>query len=165
MTNTNKERNMQFFMKGKAKVTKEEDVIVTTRYLDEKGNPIPFVIKPIDTTLIDLLQDECTKPVYKKGKKVDEKLDAQRFAARLGIESTLYPDFKDPAILQSYNLVDPVDLAKEVLSIGGEYAEWLNAVQRINGYDEDFNELVEDAKPSLKAETVTQATPTMLSTT
>jgi hypothetical protein len=159
-----KERNMSFFMKGKAKQLPEEEVIVSKRYVNEKNEPIPFVIRAIEQPLIDRLQDECTEPIYRKGKKVDEKLNVSRFLARMGVESTVFPNFKDPELLASYKLVDPVDLAKEILKMGGEYAEWLAAVQRINGYDEDFEELVNDAKNSSGGATGTQTTPTSPST-
>ncbi|MGE5704273.1 MAG: phage tail assembly chaperone [Clostridia bacterium] len=139
-------RTMDIFMKGKAKQVITEEVVVSRRYVDEDGNPVPFVLKAIDTRRIEELQDECTVPQIKKGKKVGETVDWKRFAARLAIESTVYPDFKDPELLRSYNLVDPCDLLKEILSVGGEYAELIQAVQRVNGFDTDFEELVEDAK-------------------
>jgi hypothetical protein len=139
-------RTMKSFMKGQAKETKSEFVIVSKRYTDEEGKVIPFEIKAIPTERIEQLQDECTIPVYKKRQKVDEKLDVKRFAGRMAVESTVFPDFKDPELLASYGLIDPVDLAKAVLNVGGEYIEWVQAVQRVNGFDEDFEELVEEAK-------------------
>ncbi|MGC5326433.1 phage tail assembly chaperone [Brevibacillus sp. SYSU BS000544] len=139
-------KTMDAFMKGKAKQVVTEEVIVTNRYTDDKGNPIPFVLKAIDTKRIEELQDECTVPQFKKGKKVGEKVDWKRFANRLAVETTVFPNFKDPELLKSYSLVDPCDLVKEILHVGGEYAELIQAVQRVNGFDNDFEDLVEEAK-------------------
>ncbi|WP_139489380.1 phage tail assembly chaperone [Brevibacillus dissolubilis] len=139
-------RSMDMFMKGKAKQVITEEVIVSKRYVDEEGNPIPFVLKAIDTKRIEDLQDECTIPQVKKGKKVGETVDWKRFAARLAVESTVFPNFKDAELLASYGVVDPCDLLKEILCVGGEYAELVQAVQRVNGFDTDFEELVDDAK-------------------
>ncbi|MGF6357089.1 hypothetical protein ABIE27_005028 [Paenibacillus sp. 4624] len=139
-------KNMSFFMKGKAAEVKEEEVIITRRYKDEKGEPIPFVMKPLSTKRIDDLEAECTKPEFKKGKKVGEKLDSKRFSLRIAIESTVYPDFRDAELLKSYGLTDPVDLARTILSVGGEYAEWMQAANRINGFDESEEDLIEDVK-------------------
>ncbi|WP_139491789.1 phage tail assembly chaperone [Brevibacillus dissolubilis] len=139
-------KTMDVFMKGKAKQVVTEEVVVSKRYTDEDGNPIPFVLKAIDTRRIEELQDECTIAQMKKGKKVGETVDWKRFASRLAVETTVYPNFKDPELLKSYNVVDPSELIKEILSVGGEYAELVQAVQRVNGFDQDFEELVEDAK-------------------
>lgn len=139
-------KTMDVFMKGKAKQVVEEEVIVSKRYLDENGAPVPFVVRAIDTKRIEELQDECTKVIMKKGKKIGEEMDWKRFANRLAVESTVYPNFKDQELLNSYGLVDPCDLIKEILNVGGEYVELISAVQRVNGFDEDFEDLVEEAK-------------------
>lgn len=139
-------KNMAFFMKGKAAEVKEEEVIITRRYKDEKGEPIPFVMKPLSTKRIDELEAECTKPEFKKGKKVGEKLDSKRFSLRIAIESTVYPDFRSTELLESYGLADPVDVARAVLSVGGEYMEWLQAANRINGFDESDDDLIDEVK-------------------
>ncbi|MGM0883715.1 MAG: phage tail assembly chaperone [Bacillota bacterium] len=139
-------RTMDVFMKGKAKQAVTEEVIVSKRYIDEDGNPIPFLLKAVDTKRIEDLQDECTLPQFKKGKKVGEEIDWKRFACRLAVETTVYPNFRDQELMSSYGLVDPCDLVKEILNVGGEYAELIQAVQRVNGFDTDFEELVEEAK-------------------
>ncbi|MUT65316.1 phage portal protein [Paenibacillus sp. NEAU-GSW1] len=139
-------RSMDMFMKGKAKQAVTEEVIVSKRYVDEDGNTIPFVLKAVDTKRIEDLQDECTVPQFKKGKKVGEEIDWKRFACRLAVETTVFPNFRDAELLSSYGLVDPCDLVKEILNVGGEYAELIQAVQRVNGFDTDFEELVEEAK-------------------
>lgn len=139
-------KNMAFFMKGKAADVREEEVIVTRRYSDDKGNPIPFIMKALSTQRIDELEAECTKPEIKKGKKVGEKLDSKRFSLRIAIESTVYPSFKDAELLKSYGLTDPVDLARAILSVGGEYMEWMQQASRINGFDDDLEDLHEEAK-------------------
>jgi hypothetical protein len=140
------ERDMSFFMKGRAAQLPEEEVVVTKRFVDDEGKPIPFRLRALPVERVEQLQDECMRPVKSKGRRAEKELDSKRFATRLGIESTLYPEFRDTALLQSYGVNDPVDLVKLILSLPGEYAEWINAVQRVNGLDEDFDELVEDAK-------------------
>lgn len=141
-----KKRDYTAFMMGKAKDVETVEQVVSKRYLDENGNPIPFEFRPISSKRIEELQKQCTEPIKRKGRVIDEKVDYGRFGARLGIETTTYPNFKDADLLSSYGLVDPVDLVKEILSVGGEYAEWIRVVQEVNGFDEDFEELVQEAK-------------------
>ncbi|TLS51745.1 phage portal protein [Paenibacillus antri] len=139
-------KSMDLFMKGKAKQVVLEEVVVSKRYVDEEGNPIPFTLKAVDTKRIEELQDECTVPQFKKGKKIGEEIDWKRFACRLAVETTVYPNFRDQELLNSYGIVDPCELVKEILNVGGEYAELIQAVQRVNGFDTDFEELVDEAK-------------------
>ncbi|MDN8592022.1 phage portal protein [Paenibacillus sp. 11B] len=139
-------KNMAFFMKGKAKEVPEEEVIITQRYKDDEGKPIPFIMKALSTQRMDELEADCTKPEFKKGKRVGEKLDNKRFSLRIAVESTVYPDFRNAELLASYGLTDPVDLAKSILSVGGEYAEWMQAANRINGFDDSEDDLIDDVK-------------------
>lgn len=141
------ERSMEFFMKGNAQPVEELEEVVTDRYLDGEGKPIPFVFHSVSTTRIDELRAECTKrTAARRGKPATETLDSQRFATKLGIESTVFPQFKSAELLASYGLQDPVDLVQEILAVPGEYAAWMDAVRRVNRLDDEFDELVEDAK-------------------
>jgi hypothetical protein len=139
-------RDMGFFMAGKAKPVTEENVTVSKRFIDENGKIIPFVMKPISTERIEALENECIEPVIENGKKVGEQLNRPRWIARMGIESTVYPDFRDKELRTSYKTEDAVEVVKKVLSVGGEYAEWMQQAQRINGYGEKFDDLVDEAK-------------------
>ncbi|WP_018752173.1 phage tail assembly chaperone [Paenibacillus sanguinis] len=141
------ERNMDFFMKGNAQPVEELEEVVTDRYRDKDGKAIPFVFKSVTTARIDELRTECTKrTVATKRKPATETFDNNRFATKLGIESTVFPVFKSAELLASYGLQDPVDLVQAVLAVPGEYAAWMDAVRRVNRLDDDFEEMVEDAK-------------------
>ncbi|OLN21872.1 phage portal protein [Domibacillus antri] len=137
---------MSFFIGGKAAPVTEEEVIVSRRFKDNEGKVIPFVMKPIPTERIEQLENECYKPKYEGSKKVGEEFDRARWIARMSLESTIYPDFRDKELLKAHGVVDPVDAVKKVLSVGGEYAEFMRAGQRINGYFDTFEDLVIDAK-------------------
>ncbi|MFK0524750.1 phage portal protein [Paenibacillus illinoisensis] len=141
------ERNMSFFMKGQAKPIEEVEEVVSTRYLDEEGKPIPFVFRPISSERIEELREESTKRIPgKKGQPAQEKVDESRFAIKMGIESTVFPNFKQKELLDSYGVSDPVDVVRKVLETAGEFAAWCSAYQRANKLDDDFEEMIEDAK-------------------
>lgn len=137
--------NMSAFLKGKAKALPEIEAIVTERYVDEKGEPIPFKFKAIDSKRIDDIKKECTKVIYHKNQKI-EKFDNERFVAKVAIETTVFPNFKDDELLNSYECIDPVDVAHEVLSLPGEYTEWVEKAFNVNGFDDKFEDLVNEAK-------------------
>lgn len=140
-------KNMAFFMKGRAKQEYiEEEVVITKRFLDDKGEPIPFVLRSLPPKRIEEIQEDCTRRIVKKGRVVDEILDSKRMAVKMALESTVFPDFRSAELLESYGVVDPVEAARAVLSVGGEYTDWINAVNRVNGYGDQDEDLVEEAK-------------------
>ena len=140
-------RNMEFFMKGNAQPTEELEEVVTDRYRDKDGKPIPFVFKSVSTARIDELRAECTKRTGATHRKpATETFDDRRFTIKLGIESTVYPAFKSADLLASYGLQDPVELVQAILQIPGEYAAWMDAIRRVNRLDDDFEDMVDEAK-------------------
>lgn len=141
------ERNMSFFMKGQAKPIEETEEVVSARFLDEKGKPIPFVFRPISSDRLEELRKECTKRTpAKKGQPATEEMDTQRLILKTGIETTVFPNFKNADLLKSYGVADPVDVVSKVLEIAGELNAWIAVVQRVNQFDDDFEEMIEDAK-------------------
>jgi len=137
--------DMSAFMKGKAKQLPEEEKVITKLYEDEEGQAIPFKFKAIPTTLVDRIKDDCTTIQYIKGQRI-ESFDRDRFSCRIGIETTVFPNFKNAELLQSYNCIDPVDLAKAILNLPGEYTEWIQTCSRLNGFDDTIEDLVKKAK-------------------
>jgi hypothetical protein len=137
--------DMSAFMKGRAKQLPEEDKVITNLYEDENGKPIPFKFKAIPTTLVDKLRADCTTIKYTKGQRM-EGFDRDRFACKIGIETTVFPDFKNADLMQSYDCIDPVDLAKAILNLPGEYTEWIQTCSKLNGFDDTVEDLVKEAK-------------------
>lgn len=133
-------------MPGHTVEAEEIKVPISKRFVDKKGNVIPFVFKPITTERIDELEKENTTYKNIKGRGRVKDLDTQRFYARIAIESTIYPDFRSKELREAYQTADPVEVAKRVLSVGGEYANWLNKAIEINGFEDDLEDLEEEAK-------------------
>ncbi|WP_307893976.1 phage tail assembly chaperone [Bacillus swezeyi] len=138
--------DLSFFMPGQTVEAEEIKVPISKRFVDKKGNVIPFVFKPITTERIDELEKENTTYKNIKGRGRVKDLDTQRFYARIAIESTIYPDFRTKELREAYKTADPVEVAKRVLSVGGEYANWLNKAIEINGFEDDLEDLEEEAK-------------------
>lgn len=153
MTNENKDQNqveesmdLSFFMPGNAESTEEIKAPISQRFKDKKGKIIPFVFKPITTDRVDELEKLHTKPVIKGNKKVGERVDQARFMAHISVESTVYPDFKAVELRKAYKLEDPIEIAKKVLNVAGEYSNWISKASQVNGFDDSVEDLEEIAK-------------------
>lgn len=137
--------SMDVFMKGKAADLPEEEIAISKRYLGADGQPVKFRLKAIPTKRIEELRKDCTTIKHIKGQRV-ENFDRNTFVCRVAIETTVYPNFRDPKLLESYKCIDPVDLAKSVLNLSGEYSDWTEACFVLNGYEIDIKEEVAKAK-------------------
>lgn len=130
-----------FFKENNNADAESQEVFISDRFKNEEGKVIPFLVKPISTERIEEIETECTKPILRKKRKVGEELDKQRYVARLMVEATVYPNFKDSALLSSYGVVDPTELVKKILHVPGEYAKLAEVVTAINGFDEDEDDV------------------------
>ncbi|HLR92405.1 MAG TPA: hypothetical protein VK048_05030 [Atopostipes sp.] len=158
MTNENKDQNQEvveessmdlsFFMPGKAEQVEVVEAPISQRFKDAKGKIIPFQFKPITTDRVDELEKFHTKPVIKGNKKVGERVDQARFMAHIAVESTIYPNFKDEKMRKAYKSEDPIEIAKKVLNVVGEYTNWMSKASEVNGFEDSLDDLEEIAKNS-----------------
>lgn len=138
--------DLSFFMPGNTEVTEEIKAPISQRFKDKKGKIIPFIFKPITTDRVDELEKLHTKSVIKGNKKVGEKVDNARFMAHIAVDSTIYPNFKSTEFRKAYKLEDPIEIAKQVLNIAGEYTNWISKASEANGFNDTVEDLEEVAK-------------------
>ena len=71
--------------------------------------------------------------------------DINLYLARMAAACTVFPNLFDAELQDSYKVKTPEDLLRKMLT-SGEYAEYLQTVQSLNGYDSSTSELVDEAK-------------------
>lgn len=140
--------DLSFFFPENVEEVEEIVRPVSRRFKDKKGKVVPFRFKPIATKRIDELEKLSTEPIYAgtRRKKVGERVNQARFMAHIAVESTVFPNFKSAELRKAYGEQDPIEIAKKMLHVGGEYAEWLHIANEINGYDDTLEDLEEAAK-------------------
>lgn len=122
-----------------------EKVIVSDRFKDDDGNPVPFVIKAINQKENEKLARMSRKTTNVKGTPV-ESLDNILYTKRLLLACVQEPDFSAQEMCKYYGTEDPLDVPSQMLSIG-EYNRLSEAILELNGLREP-KELMEDAKNS-----------------
>lgn len=140
--------DLSFFMPGKAEVVEEVKAPISARFKDKEGKLIPFVFKPISTERVDEIEKMSMKNIVRKNRVVGKEVDQARFMARIAVETTVYPDFKAAELRKAYKTEDPVEVAKKVLHVAGEYAEWIAKASEVNGFEDSIEDLEEIAKNS-----------------
>ena len=136
------------FMKAN-KTVKENTTFPATKSLtDENGKPLEWVIKPLTTRDNDNIRDDCMRevPVVGKPNMFRPKLDTSKYIAKMICACVVEPDLFDKDLQDSYGVMTPEDLLKEMIDDPGEYQELAAFIQKYNGFDTTLEDKVEEAK-------------------
>ena len=140
--------NFSRFMKGN-KITKENTTFPVTKSLvDEKGEPLQWEIKPLTTTENEKIRDDCMVdvPVVGKPNMFRPKLNTSKYIAKMLCACIVEPNLYDKELQDSYGVMTPEDLLKEMVDDPGEYQAFVGFVQDFNGFNTTLEDKVEEAK-------------------
>ncbi len=110
------------------------------------GFPHPFTVKSITEGENKQLRKSCQnvhfdKKTHQRTVETDQDLYNDRLVAACCVE----PNFKDAALQEHYGVVGAEALIDKLLK-PGQFIELLLAIQEVNGFREDLNELRDEAK-------------------
>ena len=140
--------NFNRFMKQN-KIAKENTTFPATKSLvDEKGNPLEWVIKPLSTKENDDIRDTCMMevPVVGKPNMFRPKLNTSKYIAKMLCACIVEPNLYDKELQDSYGVMTPEELLKEMIDNPGEYQALTAFVQEFNGFNTTMEDKVEEAK-------------------
>lgn len=109
----------------------EKDVVISTRFVDESGAPVPFRIRSMTQEEMDSLVKKSTKTVRVKGQQ-EEHFDGLEFNRRLIVAATVEPSFSATELCDAYGVVSPLLVPVKML-LPGEYKKLLAAITELNG--------------------------------
>ncbi len=121
--------------------------VVSKRFLDEDGKPIPWELKTITGTEDEALRKACAKRVSVPGKKnqYQKETDYDMYLGKLAVACTVFPDLNSKELQDSYKVMGAETLLKTMLT-PGEYADYIGKVQEVCGFDASLQEDVDTAK-------------------
>ena len=125
----------------------EKDVLVSKRFRDEDGKPVPFTIRVIDQETNGRLLKRATKRTKMDGQIVEE-LDSDRYGKLLVDACVVFPNFKSVEVCEHYKTTDPLEVPGRMLNVG-EYNRLVREIKIFNELTDDDNEfaqLKEEAK-------------------
>lgn len=122
-------------------------VVVSPRFLDEDQKPIEWEVKAIDSAADEAIRKTCTKRIPIPGKKnqFTRELDSDAYVGKLAVACTVFPNLNDQGLQDSYHVMGADALLKIMLT-PGEYANYLNKIQEICGFDVTLQDEVDEAK-------------------
>lgn len=136
--------NFQAFMAQNAETVENIKRVISNRF-KENGKPVPFELRAITNEEDSELRKSCQKRVKVKKGQTTLEIDQDKYLGKLVAACVVYPDLKNIELQKSYGVLGDDTLIKKMLT-PGEFTDLLVAVQEINGYDKDMNDLVEEAK-------------------
>lgn len=117
-----------------------KEVIVSNRF-QEKGKPVPFIIRPISQEE----NKQLIKKYTRKDKKGNETFDRTEYVSALTASAVVFPDLTNDELQKAYGVLGESALLQKMLYVG-EYATLAQEVQQLSGLDADINEDMEEAK-------------------
>lgn len=139
--------NLTAFLSQNAIKIENEKHVVSKRFLDENKEPMKWEIQSVTSQEDEILRKLCTKrlPIPGKKNQFTNETDYTKYVGLLAVKCTVYPNLNDAQLQDSYGVMGADELLKTML-LPGEYADYLSLVQKINGFEQSFEEKVEEAK-------------------
>ena len=111
----------------------EKEVLISTRFRDENGEPVPFRIRAITQEQNDALTAKCRR-VQTVGGRRQEYLDTAQLNRELVVAATVEPDFTSTEVCGAYGTKIPTQVPGRML-LAGEYDALLKAILELSGFD------------------------------
>ena len=124
----------------------EQDIGTTQTEVQIAPFPFPFIVKSITEAENKAIRKSCQKTDFdKKTRQKRTETDTDLYNSRLVVACCVEPNFKDAALQEKYGVRGAEDLIDRLLK-PGQYTDLLIAVQEINGFADDVNDLRDEAK-------------------
>lgn len=137
--------DMQAFFAQNADVEQIEEFVVSGRFRDKDGKPIPWKLRTMTQEESEVCRKESMKPVKGKHGRVTREINADEYVAKMITASVVYPNLKDAELQKSYGVIGAEALARKML-LPGEYAALAEKIQRMNGFNIDINDEIDEIK-------------------
>ncbi len=119
----------------------QEEIIVAERFKDSEGNPLKFRIKAVPAEEFTAMQKKYTK-ISKKGK---TDFDNAGFNMEIILDYTVEPDFRNADAIKKAGCLVPKQFVNKVLK-AGEVTELVKQISALSGFEDDVEDLKEEAK-------------------
>lgn len=121
-----------------AQTEETREVIISNRFRDEDGKPVPFRIRAVTQEQNDALTRKCRRVQTVNGQR-QETLDTVQLNRELVVAATVEPDFSSAEVCDAYGTKIPAQVPGKML-LAGEYARLLKAIMELSGFTENLEE-------------------------
>lgn len=142
------QNTLSMFLKQNKRPRPSVDFAATKSILDAEGKPAVWRLRPLTTVEDENIRDMCVQDVPIPGKKGQfrQKMNASLYMVRQVVAAVEFPNLVSAELQDSYGVKTPEDLVKQMVDNPSEYIDLVNKVREISGFEDDQEDLVEDAK-------------------
>ena len=115
-------------------VQEEKEILISQRFQDEKGEPVPFKIRA-------LTQEENDQIIKQATRQIRVNVDTADYNRRVVVAGTVEPDFRAKEMCDAYGVLDPLLVPGKML-LAGEFSKLNREIAALSG----FNSVEEDLK-------------------
>ena len=139
--------NLSAFLAENALAVGNVKFAASKRFMGDDGKPMLWEIKTITGTEDETLRKSCAKRVPIPGKKnqYQKETDYDMYLGKLAVACTVFPDLNNKELQDSYKVMGADALLKTMLT-PGEYADYVQKVQEVCGFDTSLQDEVDEAK-------------------
>lgn len=139
--------NLSAFLAENALAVENVKFAASKRFMGDDGKPMLWEIKTITGTEDEALRKSCAKRVPIPGKKnqYQKETDYDMYLGKLAVACTVFPDLNNKELQDSYKAMGADALLKTMLT-PGEYADYVQKVQEVCGFDTSLQDEVDEAK-------------------
>ena len=139
--------NLSAFLAENALAVENVKFAASKRFMGDDGKPMLWEIKTITGTEDEALRKSCAKRVPIPGKKnqYQKETDYDLYLGKLAVACTVFPNLNDKELQDSYKVMGADALLKTMLT-PGEYADYVQKVQEVCGFDTSLQDEVDEAK-------------------
>lgn len=140
--------NFSKFMKSNKKVKENVEYQATASLLDDNGEPLKWVIKPLTPKEHERIREDCSYDAKVPGKpnQVVSKIRQDEYMLKVMCKSIVYPNLHDKELQDSYGVMTPEELLQCLIDDLGEYYNFSNFIMDYNGFNKSIAEKIEQAK-------------------
>ena len=116
----------------------EQEIVISNRFQDEDGKPVPFTIRAITQAENEELLRLSTRR-RKVGGQMVETRDKVEYGRRVVVAATVWPDFHQEELCKAYGVMDPLEVPGKML-LTGEYGMLSDAILELSGLRDDLGD-------------------------
>ena len=114
----------------------EKEVVISKRFQDENGNPVPFKIRPLSQDENDALVKAATITYRDRTGKEATKFNRFKYSRSLVVAATVEPDFRAKELCDAYGTSNPEEVPGKML-LSGEYQKLMDAILDQSNFGQD----------------------------
>jgi len=118
----------------------------TERKVEFSRFKAPFIIQTITEEANARLRKEATVKRRSKGGNFVADIDTDKYVDKLVLKCVKVPDLENAQLQESYCTVGDASATLKAMLRPGEYATLTQAIQELNGFDEDVEEVKDEIK-------------------